>query len=81
MLKELKPSTPLQLVMSALIEDGYKLAVASNSIRKTVVTVLAKLGIIEFMDLIISNEDVLNSKPHPEMYWQAISKFRSSNYS
>ena len=76
MLKELKPSTPLQLVMSALIEDGYKLAVASNSIRKTVVTVLAKLGIIEFMDLIISNEDVLNSKPHPEMYWQAISKMK-----
>ena len=26
------------------------------------------------MDLIISNEDVLNSKPHPEMYWQVISK-------
>ena len=76
MLKELKPSTPLQSVMSALIEDGYKLAVASNSIRKTVVTVLAKLGIIEFMDLIISNEDVLNSKPHPEMYWQAISKMK-----
>jgi dTDP-glucose pyrophosphorylase len=25
------------------------------------------------MDLIISNEDVKNSKPHPEMYWKAIS--------
>jgi dTDP-glucose pyrophosphorylase len=38
-----------------------------------VLTVLSKLGIIEFMDLIISNEDVKNSKPHPEMYWKAIS--------
>jgi dTDP-glucose pyrophosphorylase len=28
---------------------------------------------MEFMDLIISNEDVKNSKPHPEMYWKAIS--------
>jgi beta-phosphoglucomutase-like phosphatase (HAD superfamily) len=37
--------------MSALVEDGYKLAVCSNSIRKTVLTVLSKLGIIEFMDL------------------------------
>ncbi len=27
----------------------------------------------EYMDLIISNEDVKNSKPHPEMYWKAIS--------
>tara|TARA_B110000902_G_scaffold45863_1_gene51613 strand:- start:191 stop:1171 length:981 start_codon:yes stop_codon:yes gene_type:complete len=25
------------------------------------------------MDLVISNEDVKNSKPHPEMYWKAIS--------
>ena len=76
MLGELQPSTKLQLVMSTLVQEGYKLAVASNSIRKTVITVLAKLGIVEYMDLIISNEDVLNSKPHPEMYWSAISKMK-----
>ena len=76
MLGELQPSTELQLVMSTLVQEGYKLAVASNSIRKTVITVLAKLGIVEYMDLIISNEDVLNSKPHPEMYWSAISKMK-----
>ena len=73
MLKELKPNPTLQSVMTSLSEDGYKLAVCSNSIRKTVLTALAKLGIIEFIDLIISNEDVKNSKPHPEMYWKAIS--------
>jgi len=73
-LKELKPNQTLQSVMDALVEDGYKIAVCSNSIRKTVLTVLSKLGIMEFMDYIISNEDVQNSKPHPEMYWRAISK-------
>jgi len=73
-LKELKPNQTLQSVMNALVEDGYKIAVCSNSIRKTVLTVLSKLGIMEFMDYIISNEDVQNSKPHPEMYWRAISK-------
>jgi hypothetical protein len=36
--------------------------------------VLSKLDIIQYFDLIISNEDVKNSKPHPEMYWNAISK-------
>jgi len=72
-LSDLQPNQTLQSVMSALSEDGYKLAVCSNSIRKTVLTVLSKLGIIEFMDLIISNKDVKNSKPHPEMYWKAIS--------
>ena len=28
------------------------------------------------MDLILSNEDVRNSKPHPEMYWKAMSAMR-----
>jgi HAD superfamily hydrolase (TIGR01509 family) len=73
-LKELNPNQTLQSLMNALVEDGYKIAVCSNSIRKTVLTVLSKLGIMEFMDYIISNEDVQNSKPHPEMYWRAISK-------
>ena len=27
---------------------------------------------MEYMDLVISNEDVQNSKPHPEMYWKAM---------
>jgi len=74
MLNNLQPDTHLQEVIGALSDCDYKLVVASNSIRKTVVTVLAKLGIIEYFDLIISNEDVVNSKPHPEMYWTAMSK-------
>jgi HAD superfamily hydrolase (TIGR01509 family) len=56
-----------------LRDRGYKLAVASNSIRRSVLVMLAKIGIIEYMDLIISNEDVKNSKPHPEMYWKTMS--------
>ena len=68
------PNETLQSVMSALSEDGYKLAVASNSIKKTVLAVLENLGIRGFMDLIISNEDVRNSKPHPEMYWKVMSR-------
>ena len=72
-LRNLKPDGVLLSVMNTLVDAGYKIAVCSNSIRKTVLTVLSKLGIMEFMDLIISNEDVKNSKPHPEMYWKAIS--------
>jgi len=72
-LRNLKTNPDLITTMTMLVNDGYKLAVCSNSIRKTVLTVLSKLGIIEFFDLILSNEDVNNSKPHPEMYWKAIS--------
>jgi HAD superfamily hydrolase (TIGR01509 family) len=60
-------------IMNQLSMNGYKLAVCSNSIRKTVLFVLAKLGIIQYFDLILSNEDVNNSKPHPEIYWKAMS--------
>jgi HAD superfamily hydrolase (TIGR01509 family) len=73
-LRNLKPNGVLLSVMNTLVDEGYKIAVCSNSIRKTVLTVLSKLGLMEFMDYIISNEDVQNSKPHPEMYWRAISK-------
>ena len=72
-LSSLKPNKTLQSIISNLVKDGYKIAVCSNSIRKTVLTVLSKLGIMEYMDLVISNEDVKNSKPHPEMYWKAMS--------
>lgn len=72
-LSNLKPSIQLQVCISSLVNEGYKIACCSNSIRKTVLTVLSKLGIIEYFDLILSNEDVKNSKPHPEIYWKAIS--------
>jgi len=72
-LRDLKVDKDLIMTMQMLTNEGYKLAVCSNSIRKTVLTVLSKLGIIEFFDYIISNEDVKNSKPHPEMYWNTIS--------
>ena len=71
-LGNLKRNSYLVSVFSKLSEN-YKIAVCSNSIRKTVLTVLSKLGLMEYMDLVISNEDVKNSKPHPEMYWKAIS--------
>ena len=72
-ISELKPNTHLIVVFKRLRDMGYKLACASNSIRRSVLVMLSKIGLIEYMDLIISNEDVKNSKPHPEMYWKAMS--------
>jgi HAD superfamily hydrolase (TIGR01509 family) len=73
-LSSLEESEQLITCMSTLQDMGYKIACCSNSIRKTVNTVLSKLGIIEYFDYIVSNEDVNNSKPHPEMYWKTISQ-------
>lgn len=74
-LKEIKPNDILKNTIKELTQQKYKIAVCSNSIRKTILTVLSKLDIIEYFDFIVSNEDVNNSKPHPEMYWKTISYF------
>jgi len=72
-LKNIKIDNNLVDTISKLSTDGYRLACCSNSIRRTVLTVLSKLDIIEYFDIILSNEDVKNSKPHPEIYWSTIS--------
>jgi HAD superfamily hydrolase (TIGR01509 family) len=74
-LKSVKINETLKHTIKELVKQNYKLAVCSNSIRKTILTVLSKLDIIEHFDYIMSNEDVNNSKPHPEMYWKTISYF------
>ena len=72
-ISQLQPDLQKIELFKELRDRGYKLACASNSIRRSVLVMLAKIGIIEYMDLIISNEDVKNSKPHPEMYWKVMS--------
>lgn len=52
--------------------NGYKIAVASNAIRQTVVTCLTNLGLIKLTDYFLSNEDVTFKKPHPEIYWKCM---------
>jgi HAD superfamily hydrolase (TIGR01509 family) len=72
-ISSLKQDERLIDIFKRLRSEGYKLACASNSIRRSVLVMLSKIGIIEYMDLILSNEDVKNSKPHPEMYWKSMS--------
>lgn len=72
-ISSLKESTKFIMMFKTLRENGYMIACCSNSIRRSVLVMLSKIGVIEYMDLILSNEDVKNSKPHPEMYWKAMS--------
>jgi len=46
----------------------------TNSIRKSALLMLEKTGQLEFMDFVISNEDVSIPKPSPEGYEMAIKK-------
>ncbi len=73
-LKNIKPIALHIKAMEKLKNDGYKLAVCSNSIRKTVDLFLSKADLLKYMDFFLSNEDVKNKKPHPDIYIEAIKK-------
>ena len=74
-INSLKLNEELIKVFSHFSELNYKIACCSNSIRKSVFNMLTNIGIIKYFDLILSNEDVKNSKPHAEIYWKAMSEF------
>jgi len=68
-----KPKFTHQYALSRLSKEGYKLAVCSNSVRKSIVTMMSLSSLADYLDLIISNQDVSNGKPDPEMYLKAMS--------
>lgn len=62
-------------LLTIIKDNKINVAVASNSIRNTVFDCLEGLGIVHLIDHVVSNEDVKHPKPHPEMYWKAMSHF------
>lgn len=73
LIANLKPIPEIVETFKEIQSLGYKIGVCSNSVRRTVLTALAKTDLMEYCSVIISNQDVKNSKPHPEMYWKAMS--------
>jgi beta-phosphoglucomutase len=61
--------------LSKLKNEGYLLAVCSNSIRNSINVMLEKADIINYFNLILSNQDVKHPKPNPEIYIKAINSF------
>ena len=60
--------------LSRLRKDGYRLSVASNSILNTIEVMMKKSKLEDYMDFYLSNQDVKNPKPDPEIYLKSIDK-------
>ena len=73
-IKQIPKNVDLIKLFSEIKNKDWKIAVASNSIRETVKLSLLSLGILEFVDYYISNEDVKRTKPYPEMYWKCMTE-------
>jgi HAD superfamily hydrolase (TIGR01509 family) len=64
-------------IFKKLKSVGYMIAVASNSIRETVKLSLLKIGVMEYVDCYVSNQDVVHPKPYPEMYWKCMTTLKA----
>ncbi len=53
---------------------GKKIGVVSSAPRWTLDQILTQLELLPYFDLIISQEDVVHHKPHPEAYLSALQK-------
>lgn len=71
-----KPVFQHEYALSKLKNEGYRLAVCSNSIRKTIENMMQKAALNDYLELIMSNEDVKKSKPDPEIYVKAMEKMQ-----
>lgn len=77
LIKKFPVDNKLVDIFAKLKASGYLIAVASNSIRETVKLSLLKIGVTEYVDYFVSNQDVQHPKPYPEMYWKCMSTLKA----
>ncbi len=73
---KLKPTFCHEFALSRLKANGYRLVVASNSIRNTVKVMMERSALIGYLDFFLSNQDVSKAKPDPEIYLTAIDRLK-----
>lgn len=72
------PRVEQLLMFNWLREREIKIAVVTNSIRLTAEAMLASAGVLPFLDLLVTNEDVAHGKPEPEIYLTAMARLELS---
>lgn len=63
-----------EYALSRLKAEGYRLAVASNSIRNTIQLMMERSNLLDYLEFFLSNQDVKKAKPDPEIYNTAIER-------
>ena len=66
------------LLMSWLKSEGKKIGVATNSVRHTSTTMLGFAGLLDSLDVLVTNEDVQRAKPAPDIYLLAAERLQTA---
>lgn len=69
-----RPRFTHQFALARLQASGYRMAVASNSVRRSIEIMLERADLARYFEFFLSNQDVARSKPDPEIYDQAIAR-------
>lgn len=66
-----KPFFWHEYALANLRAQGYKIGVASNSVRHSIEVMMEKSNLSQYLEVIVSNQDVKEGKPSPEIYLKA----------
>lgn len=87
-ISDLKQSVTLKLIKADIKHDPKKVALVralraddihvgcvTNSIRDSARLMLQNIGVLQDLELLISNQETKYPKPHPDGYWKAMTHF------
>jgi beta-phosphoglucomutase len=69
-----RPVFQHEFALARLRAAGFRLAVASNSIRTTVQAMMEHASLIDYLDAVLSSDDVVDPKPSPDIYLMAMQR-------
>lgn len=69
--EDAKPTKGIMDLLGRLKERNLKLAIGSSSTKKLIEYILKKLNITSLFDLSVGSEDIMCSKPDPEIFLKA----------
>jgi HAD superfamily hydrolase (TIGR01509 family) len=69
-----RPVFEKEYMLSRLRNEGYRMAVCSNSIGESLRMMVEQSGLEVYFEFLVSNEDVSRPKPNPEIYTTAMTR-------
>lgn len=73
-----RPKFNHEYLLDRLKKEGHLISVASNSIRSTVELMMMRANLLKYLEFYLSNEDVKEAKPSPEIYIKAMERLKVS---
>ena len=74
---DLKPGA--KELLDYLKTNGYKIVLATSSLKDRAVTLAKQAGVLDYFDALICSKDVKIGKPHPEVFLKAAEAVHAKN--